>query len=104
MSDQPTPPAGRPDDASTPRPAPGDRTPEAPQQPEPLNPVLAAGRFASDQMAASVIAYLVTGPALFGGLGWLLDRWLGTGFIVLLGLLAGMAMSLYVIWLRYGTQ
>jgi F0F1-type ATP synthase assembly protein I len=72
--------------------------------PEPDNAVLAAGRFSADQTSASVIAYLVTGPALFGGLGWLLDRWLGTGFIVLLGMLAGMAMSLYVIWLRYGTQ
>lgn len=75
-----------------------------PDGPQPENPVLAAGKFASDQTAASVIAYLITGPAVFGGLGWLLDRWLGTGFFVLLGLLAGMAMSLYIIWLRYGTQ
>lgn len=67
------------------------------------HPVLAAGRFASDQTSASVIAYLITGPAVFGGLGLLLDRWLGTGFLVLLGLLGGMALSLYVIWLRYGT-
>ena len=75
-----------------------------PDEPQPENPILAAGKFSSDQTAASVIAYLITGPAVFGGLGWLLDRWLGTGFIVLLGLLAGMAMSLYIIWLRYGTQ
>lgn len=67
------------------------------------HPVLAAGRFASDQTSASVIAYLITGPAVFGGLGLLLDGWLGTGFLVVLGLLGGMALSLYVIWLRYGT-
>jgi F0F1-type ATP synthase assembly protein I len=87
MSDQPVPPSD-----------------ETPSGPEPENPILTAGKFASDQTAASVIAYLITGPAVFGGLGLLLDRWLGTGFFVLIGLLAGMAMSLYIIWLRYGTQ
>lgn len=85
-------------------PSPTGEPPPTPAQPRPEHPVLAAGKFASDQMASTVIAYLLTGPALFGGLGWLLDRWLGTGFIVLVGLLGGMAMSLYVIWLRYGTQ
>ena len=76
---------------------------DSPQEPEPENPVVSAGRFAADQTSASIIAYLITGPAVFGGLGVLLDRWLGTSFIVVLGLLGGMALSLYVIWLRYGT-
>ena len=76
---------------------------DSPQEPTPENPVLSAGKFASDQTSASVVAYLITGPAVFGGLGVLLDRWLGTSFIVVLGLLGGMALSLYVIWLRYGT-
>ena len=76
---------------------------QSPDGPKPENPVLAAGKFASDQTSASVIAYLITGPAVFGGLGLLLDRWLGTGFFIVLGLLGGMALSLYVIWLRYGT-
>ena len=85
------------------RPDPGPESAPTPQA-EPENPVLSAGKFASDQMASSVLAYLVTGPALFGGLGWLADRWLGTSFLVAIGILGGMAMSLYVIWLRYGTQ
>jgi len=85
-----TDPSRQPDDSS--------------DEPKPDNPILSAGKFASDQTAASVIAYLITGPAVFGGLGLLLDRWLGTGFLVVLGLLGGMALSLYVIWLRYGTQ
>jgi F0F1-type ATP synthase assembly protein I len=96
MTDQPLPPSGGSDEP--------DRAEPAPSEPKPDNPVLEAGKFAADQTSASVIAYLLTGPALFGGLGWLLDRWLGTGFLVLIGMLAGMAMSLYVIWLRYGTQ
>lgn len=67
------------------------------------NPILAMGRFRSDQLSATVISYLITGPAVFGGLGYLADRWLGTSFLLLIGMLGGMAMSLYVIWLRYGT-
>ena len=71
-------------------------------EPAPEDPS-SVGRVASQQTSTSVVAYLITGPAVFGGLGLLLDRWLGTGFIVVLGLLGGMALSLYVIWLRYGT-
>ncbi|KGN39321.1 membrane protein [Knoellia subterranea KCTC 19937] len=50
------------------------------------------------------MAYLITGPAVFGAIGFGLDKLLGTGFIVVLGILAGMALSLYTIWLRYGTS
>ncbi|MGA8048025.1 MAG: AtpZ/AtpI family protein [Dermatophilaceae bacterium] len=58
--------------------------------------------FQADAMGATMIAYLVTGPALFGGLGWLLDRLLGLGVFTPIGVLTGMALSLYTIWLRYG--
>ena len=54
--------------------------------------------------AWGVPGYLLAGMALYGGLGWLLDRWLGTSWIVLVGLLAGSALAMYVIWLRYGTR
>lgn len=53
--------------------------------------------------ATSVVAYLIAGPVTFGGIGWLLDAWLGTGFFIVIGLLGGMALSLYVVWLRYGS-
>lgn len=49
----------------------------------------------------TVLAYLISGPLLYGGLGWLLDRWLGTRVFVAIGLVAGMALSLYMIVLRY---
>ena len=58
----------------------------------------------ADALGATVLAYLITGPALFGGLGYLLDHLLGTAFLVVLGVIGGMAASLYVIWLRYGTS
>lgn len=52
----------------------------------------------------NTVAYLISGPVVFGGIGWALDRWLHTGFLIILGLLGGMAMSLYLVWFRYGTQ
>jgi len=41
---------------------------------------------------------------LFGGIGWGLDSLLGTTWLVAVGIVAGMALSLYLIWFRYGTQ
>ncbi len=59
---------------------------------------------AADAIGSTVLAHLITGPLLFGGLGWLLDRWLGTSAFVAIGVIAGMGLSLYTIWLRYGTS
>lgn len=50
------------------------------------------------------IAYLLSGPLVYGGVGWLLDRWLGTSFLVGVGIVGGMALSLYLIWFRYGSR
>lgn len=52
----------------------------------------------------NVVSYLITGPAMFGAIGWGLDRWLGTSWLVVVGILGGMALSLYLVWFRYGTQ
>ena len=52
----------------------------------------------------NVVSYLISGPVLFAGIGWALDHWLGTEFLVPVGILAGMAVSLYLVWFRYGTQ
>ena len=58
--------------------------------------------FQADAMGATVIAYLLTGPALFGGLGWLVSRLTDITLFIPIGMLTGMALSLYTIWLRYG--
>jgi len=50
------------------------------------------------------VAYLISGPLIYGGLGWLLDQWLGTTWLVGAGIVGGMALSLYLIWFRYGTH
>ena len=52
----------------------------------------------------NVVSYLISGPVMFGGIGWALDRWLEYGFFVPVGILVGMAVSLYLVWFRYGTQ
>jgi F0F1-type ATP synthase assembly protein I len=50
------------------------------------------------------VAYLISGPLVYGGIGYLIDRWLGTTWIVGVGIVGGMALSLYLIWFRYGSH
>jgi len=52
----------------------------------------------------SAMAYVLAGPLTFGPIGWILDRLLGTSFVLPVGLLAGMFLSLYYVWFRYGTR
>jgi F0F1-type ATP synthase assembly protein I len=52
--------------------------------------------------AHSVLSYLLAGPLAFGLIGWGLDTWWGTAFLGVVGLLFGMGLAFYVIWLRYG--
>ncbi|MDN5796159.1 MAG: AtpZ/AtpI family protein [Intrasporangium sp.] len=59
---------------------------------------------ATADSAWRVVAYLLSGPLFYGGLGYLLDRWLGTSWIVGVGMVGGMALSLYLVWFRYGTH
>jgi F0F1-type ATP synthase assembly protein I len=55
-------------------------------------------------MVWSIIGTLVAGVLAWGGIGWLLDRWLGTGFLVAVGILLGMAGAFYLIIKRYGSS
>jgi F0F1-type ATP synthase assembly protein I len=50
------------------------------------------------------VAYLISGPFIYGGIGYLLDLWLGTNWIVGVGIVGGMVLSLYLIWFRYGSH
>ena len=56
----------------------------------------------SEGDAWSIVSYLLGGLLVWGGAGWLVDRWLGTSFFTLIGLLVGCSASLYLVWLRYG--
>jgi ATP synthase protein I len=50
----------------------------------------------------SVMSYLISGPALYGGLGWLLERWLHQPWLVPLGVIVGMGLALWLVYLRWG--
>ena len=54
------------------------------------------------EMVWSIIGTLVAGVLAWGGIGWLLDRWLGTRFLVAVGVVVGMAGAFYLIIKRYG--
>lgn len=53
-------------------------------------------------IATGVTSYLLAGPLTFGAIGYGLDRWLGTSAIVAVGVLVGVTLSVYLVWLRYG--
>ena len=61
-----------------------------------------SGRTANPGDAWTVIAYLLSGLMLWGGAGLLLDRWLGTSFLVLIGMLVGGVGAIYLVYIRYG--
>lgn len=60
------------------------------------------GRSAGPGDAWTVISYLLSGLILWGGAGLLLDRWLGTTFLALVGMLVGGGGALYLVYIRYG--
>jgi len=56
-------------------------------------------RPARDPWAA--FGYLVAGAGFYAGVGWLLDRWLGTSFLLPVGLLFGVGLALYLVFQHY---
>ena len=48
--------------------------------------------------------YVVSGVVVYGVVGWLLDRWLGTTFLVALGILAGAGLGIYMTYARFNKQ
>ena len=54
-------------------------------------------------IAWSIIGTLVAGVLVWGGVGYLVDRWLGTDSVFLaIGLVVGAAASMYLVIVRYG--
>ena len=56
------------------------------------------------EMVWSIIGTLIAGVLAWGGIGWLLDRWLGTRYLVAVGIIVGMAGAFYLIVKRYGSS
>lgn len=49
----------------------------------------------------TVLSHLLAGFLLFGGIGWGIDLFVGTRWVLLIGLLAGGAASFALIYIRY---
>lgn len=56
-----------------------------------------------ESAAWNVLSYLLAGLLGFGLPAWLLDQWLGTTWIVGVGILVGTVVAMLTIWVRYGT-
>ena len=49
------------------------------------------------------LSYIVTGPFLYGGLGWLGDRFFHTNFMLPIGIALGILLALYIIVKKFGS-
>ena len=80
-------------------------TPSTPSdQPDGPDEAQRAADRRDNEMYTKVVGYLLAGPLLYGGIGWALDRGLGTAFLLPVGIVGGVALSLYLIWFRYGSR
>jgi F0F1-type ATP synthase assembly protein I len=53
--------------------------------------------------AWSIIGTLLGGILVWGGIGFLLDRWLDLRWLFLpIGMVVGMGAAIYLVYLRYG--
>ena len=69
--------------------------PDAMAQQDPARDTFASG----DPWHA--FGYLVSGVFFYGLLGWLADRWLGTTFLVALGVVVGAVLGVFLTWSRF---
>ncbi|MFI6599811.1 AtpZ/AtpI family protein [Nonomuraea sp. NPDC050536] len=58
------------------------------------------GRDFADAMW-SIPSYLLAGMAIYGGLGWLLDRWLGLSALFPIGVVFGVMLSGYLAYRKF---
>ncbi len=57
----------------------------------------------AESMAWSAIGTLVAGPLTWGGIGWLIDRYVGTDPVFTsVGVMVGFAASVYIVYVRFG--
>jgi ATP synthase protein I len=60
------------------------------------------GELAGLDYGMRVLSYLIAGVLCYGGLGWVGDHFLGTRFLLPIGIVLGAAGGCYVIIRRYG--
>lgn len=50
----------------------------------------------------AIIGTLLSGLFFWGGIGWLLDRWLDTRAFTPIGLILGISAAIYLVIVKYG--
>jgi F0F1-type ATP synthase assembly protein I len=53
-------------------------------------------------MGWGITGTMLSGIIVWGGVGWLLDRWLETRFFILVGTLLGLTVAIYLVVVKYG--
>ncbi len=53
-------------------------------------------------MGWGITGTLLSGIVVWGGVGLLLDRWWGTRFVALIGVLLGLTAAIYLVVVKYG--
>ena len=53
--------------------------------------------------AWTAFSEMLAGTILYGGLGWVGDHFLGTGFLLPIGVLLGLASALFLIYKRHAS-
>ena len=68
-------------------------------RPRPASP---ARQGSGAETGYAVIGTLISGMGVWGGVGWLLDRWLDIQVFFPVGIILGMAVAIYLVVARYG--
>jgi F0F1-type ATP synthase assembly protein I len=76
-----------------------DIPPRGGPRPRPASP---ERRGSGAETGWAVIGTLISGMAVWGGAGWLLDRWLDTRVFAPVGILLGISVAIYLVVARYG--
>jgi F0F1-type ATP synthase assembly protein I len=63
-----------------------------------------SGATSSQPPRSSPPSYLVAGVLFYGAVGWLLDQWLGTRFLVAAGVLLGGGLGTYMMIVQLQRQ
>ncbi len=59
---------------------------------------------AGENLGTTMVADLISATFVWAGIGWLVDRWLGSGpWLMVAGLILGHALGFYSLWLRSAT-
>ena len=68
------------------------------------NAMAESGASSSQPPRSSAPSYLVAGVLFYGMVGWLLDQWLGTRFLVAAGVLLGGCLGTYMMVVQLQRQ